>query len=143
MTEIRRRHFIGGSAASLLVATAFELPCLPAWAASLPQGDYAFFDDRFEAARRIAASWTVSMGPVAVQGDVTPWSDLLDRASRERALQLRGITTESFRFCTTILVGDHASLDLKVSRLDRDLVLWTLRTTPKPMNANSAGRFHG
>ena len=132
MTAVKRRHFIGGSAATLLASAAFEWPSLPAWAASLPQGDFAFFDDRFEKARRIAASWTVSMGPVAVQSDITPWSDLLGREPRERQLQLRGITTESFRFCAAILVGDHANSDLQVSRLDRDLVLWTMRTTPKP-----------
>jgi hypothetical protein len=139
MTEFKRRHFIGGTAATLLASAAFEWPGLPAWAASLPQGDFAFFDERFEQARRIAASWTVSMGPVAVRSDITPWSDLLDRAPRERQLELRGITTESFRFCAAILVGDHASIDLQVSRIDQDLVLWTMRTTPKP----TAGRFHG
>jgi hypothetical protein len=139
MTEIQRRHFVGGTAATLLASAAFEWPSLPAWAASLPQGDFAFFDERFEQARRIAASWTVSMGPVAVHGDITPWSDLLGRVPRERQLQLRGITTESFRFCAAILVGDHAHIDLQASRIDRNLVLWTMRTTPR----STAGRSHG
>lgn len=71
------------------------------------------------------------MGPVAVQGDITPWSDVLAQAPRERVLQLRGVTTESFRFCAAILVGERADVDLQVSRLDQDLVLWTIRTTPR------------
>lgn len=56
---------------------------------------------------------------------------MLIRAPRERALLLRGVTTESFRFCAAILVGDHAKTEMHVSRLDQDLVAWTLRTTPK------------
>jgi hypothetical protein len=110
---------------------ALEWPSLSALAASHPHDDYAFFDERFEKARRIAASWPASTGSVAVQSDITPWTDPLERASSERPLQLRGVTTESFRFCAAILVGDHAHLDLQSSRLDQDLVLWTMRTTPK------------
>jgi len=110
---------------------ALEWPSLSALAASHPHEDYAFFDERFEKARRIAASWPAAIGSVAVQSDVTPWRHVLDRAPRERPLQLRGVTTESFRFCAAILVGDHADLELQFSRLDRDLVLWTMRTMPK------------
>lgn len=129
METIKRRHFVGGSAASLLAV--LEWPSLPALAASPPHGDYAFFDERFEKARRIAASWPTSLGPVAVQGDITPWSDVLARAPRDRVLYLRGVTTESFRFCAAVLVGDRSHLELQVSRIDQDLVLWSMSTTPK------------
>jgi hypothetical protein len=126
-----------------LLLAALEWPSLPALAASHPHADYAFFDERFEKARRIAASWPASIGSVAVQSDVTPWRQVLDRAPRERPLQLRGVTTESFRFCAAILVGDHAGLESEVSRLDQDLVLWTMRTTPKPRTITSAERRNG
>jgi len=128
---MKRRHFIARSAACLLAPAALEWPSLPALAAPHPHDDYAFFDERFEKARRIAAAWPTSKESVAVQGDITPWSDVLDRASRERPLQLRGVTTESFRFCAAILVGERAQVDLQFSRIDRDLVLWTIRTMPK------------
>jgi hypothetical protein len=134
LEAINRRHFVGGSAA-LLGTAVLELPALSAFAAPLPHPDHAFFDQRFETARRVAASWPASMRPVAVLGDITPWTALLDRA-RERPLQLCGVTTESFRFCAAILAGEHAETGLKVSRLDRDLVLWSMRTTPR-------GTIHG
>jgi hypothetical protein len=137
LETIKRRHFVGGWGATLLAA--LEWSSLSAFAATPPHGDYAFFDERFEKARRMAASWAASIGPVAVQGDITPWINVLDRAPRERPLQLRGVTTESFRFCAAILVGDHAHLDLQFSRLDQDLVLWTMRTTPKLKAERSNG----
>jgi hypothetical protein len=131
LDAIKRRQFIGRSAACLLAPAALQWPSLSAFAATPPRGDYAFFDKRFDKALRIAASWPTSIGPVAVQGDITPWSDELARAPRDRTLLLRGITTESFRFCAAILVSDHAEMDMQVSRLDQDLVEWTMRTTPK------------
>lgn len=117
--------------ASVLVPAALLWPGFQAFAASPAHGDYAFFDDRFEKACRIAAAWPRSARPAAVQGDVTRWREVLDRATRERPLLLRGVTTESFRFCAAILVSDRADLDLQASRLDRHLVLWTMRTSPK------------
>jgi hypothetical protein len=126
---MNRRHFIGGSAAVLLAPAVLQGRAVTAAAAC---GDYAFFDERFDQARRIAASWSATVGPAAVQGDITRWIHVLDRASRERALQLRGVTTESFRFCLSILVSEQADVRSRVSRLDRDLYLWTLQTTPKP-----------
>jgi len=137
LEAIKRRHFVGGSAATLLAA--LEWPSLSVLAASAPHGDYAFFDERFANARRLAASWPSSIGTIAVQGDITPWSDVLGRAAQERPLQLRGVTTESFRFCAAILAGDSAHVDLQVTRIDQDLVQWTMRTTPKP----KAKRRHG
>ena len=131
METIKRRHFIARSTACLLAPVALNWPSLTALAAPHPHDDYVFFDERFEKARRLAAAWPVSSRAVAVQGDITPWSDVLGRAPSERLLQLRGVTTESFRFCAAILVGDRAQVDLQVSRIDQDLVLWTMRTTPK------------
>lgn len=129
---MKRRHFIRGVTASLLLPAALESPSLLALTARSSHGDYALFDERFENARRIAASWPGSNEPIAVQGDITSlWSNTLERATRERPLRLRGVTTESFRFCLAILVCEHADLDLQVSRLDRDLFLWAMRTTPK------------
>ena len=94
--------------------------------------DYAFFDERFEEARRLAASWSGLNPLIEVQGDITPfWSNGPDRTTRERPLKLRGVTTESFQFCLRILVAEHADLDAQVSRLDRNLLLWTMCTTPK------------
>jgi hypothetical protein len=134
---MKRRHFIGGSSAALLVPVALRWPESQAFATS--PHDFAFFDDRFEKARQIAASWPTSASPVAVQGDITGWREVLDRATRERPLLLRGVTTESFRFCAAIVAGDQAKLELQLSRLDRNLVFWTMRTTPK----YSAERSHG
>ncbi len=116
----------------MLLPTAVETPCLGAIAALSPNDDYAFFDERFEKARRVAALWSGSNEAIAVQGDITPfWNNGLDSATLKRTLRLRGITTESFRFCLGILVSEHADSHLHVSRLDRNLLLWTMHTTPK------------
>jgi hypothetical protein len=129
---MKRRHFIGAATASVLAPVVLESQSFQALAAVSRPDDFAFFDERFEGARRAAASWTAPDRAIAVQGDVTSlWIGRLDRATRERALQLRGVTTESFRFCLGILVSEHARFDLSVSRIDRDLVLWTMRTIPK------------
>lgn len=130
---MERRHFIRATTASLLLPAVVEPWCPPALAALSPtHDDYAFFDERFETARRLASSWSAATAPISVQGDVTAvWTDGLDRAAPERRLQLRGVTTESFRFCLGVLVGEHAHIGLQVSRLDRNLFLWMMRTTPK------------
>ena len=129
MDAVNRRHFIGGSAATLLASAALGWPQLSALAAS--RGDYAFFDDRFEMARRIAAAWPAANRSIAVRNDITAWRDLLDAAPRQRALLLRGVTTESFRFCAEILLSESARVDLQTTRLDQNLVLWAMCTTPK------------
>lgn len=137
MDPLNRRHFIGGSAAAMLASGALGWPQLSARAAS--QGDYTFFDDRFEMARRMAAAWPAADEAIAVQNDITAWRNLLDRAPRERALLLRGVTTESFRFCAEVLLGEVAQVDLQATRLDHDLVVWAMCTTPKL----PAGPHHG
>ncbi len=113
----------------MFLPAALESPALGALSSS---DDYAFFDERFENARRVAASWLAANSPIAVQADITSlWSGGLDRATRGRRLHMRGVTTESFRFCLGILVGEHADIDLRVSRLDPNLLLWTMHTTPR------------
>jgi hypothetical protein len=129
LDAVNRRHFIGGSAATLLASAALGWPQLSALAAS--RGDYAFFDDRFEMARRIAAAWPAASQSIAVRNDITAWRDLLDHAPRERALLLRGVTTESFRFCAAILLGESAQVEVQTTRVDQNLVLWAMCTTPR------------
>src|SRR5262249_18662673 len=107
----------------------------------LPRGagvsgpDYVFFDERFDRARRAVASWSAHR-LVGVHSDITPvWGSGLDRMTRARPLHLRGVTTESFLFCLKILAGEHANLDIEVSRLDRNLLQWSMTTHP--------GQLHG
>jgi hypothetical protein len=129
---MRRRQFIHAATASLLLPTAVKT-CVAALATISQNRDYVFFDERFEKARRVAASWSASDRLIGVQGDVTPWwSNGLDRTTRDHPLNLRGVTTESFHFCLRVLVGEYANLEVQVSRLDRNLFLWTMCTTPKP-----------
>lgn len=129
---MKRRHFIRAATASVFVPAVLESPCLQALATLSSHDDYAFFDERFEQARRVAASWSAASNQaIAVQGDITAlWIDGLDRAARERTLQLRGVTTESFRFCLEILVSEHAKFDRYACRVNRNLVQWTMHTTP-------------
>jgi hypothetical protein len=128
---MKRRHFIHAAAASLLLPVDLKARGASP-AAGSPDLDYAFFDERFCNARRIAASWSASNGPLRVRGDITPlWTNGLDRTTRERPLALRGITTQSFQFCLRVLAAEHAHIDVQSSRIDRDLFLWTMRTTPK------------
>ena len=127
---MKRRVFLGMATASTL------LPALlrQASTAAVPQWDYVLFDERFERAQRLAASWRAASVPIAVQGDITAfWSSELDRAIRERPLHLRGATTESVHFCLRILLGEHARVDTGTYRLDRNLLVWTMRTTPQKL----------
>ena len=128
---MKRRRFIHAATASLLLPTALK-PSVSALASGLRNRDYVFFDERFQNARHIAASWAGSTRLIGVQGDITPlWSNGLDSMTRDQPLNLLGVTTESFHFCLRILVGEHADFDLQLTRLDRNLFLWTMHTTPK------------
>lgn len=127
---MRRRQFLRAA------ATAAVLPALSGWSAAStaaisPGCEFLFFDERFPAACRMAASWFVRSRPVGVQADITPvWSEL-ERAIGREPLHVRGVTTGSFLFCLRILAAEHARIDLGTARLDRDLTLWTLRTQPR------------
>lgn len=137
---MNRRHFVRAVSALALVPAALESTRLAALTALSPRDGYAFFDERYEKARRVAASWLTSYEAIAVQGDITPlWNGGLVRATCERTLQLQGITTDAFRFCLGILVGEGADIDSRVSRLDRNLFLWTMRTTPRLRAERSNG----
>lgn len=128
----RRQFFqLAAAAAWLPVATR------PCWAAlaGLPRHDYQFFDERLERARRIAADWARADRPVGVQGDVTAvWSDGLERMTRERGVSMRGVTTYSFFFCLGVLAGEHCDLRVQSVRIDRDLLHWSLYTTPRSLH---------
>lgn len=129
---MQRRHFIHAAMSSLVLPAAVKAQSLPAVSALLRDHDYAFFDDRFAQANQVVAAWSAANRVIPVQSDITPtWTNELDRTTRERALTLQGVTTGSFHFCLRELVREHAHLDEQVLRLDRNLLLWTMRTTPK------------
>jgi hypothetical protein len=130
---MHRRRFFQVAAATLgwPIATRAGLVAL----ADAPRHDFIFFDERFARARHLAADWaSIEAARVqAVQGDVTPaWNDGLDRLSRERALLMRGVTTDSFLFCLKVLVGEYAATSTRVLRLDRNLLHWSMTSTPRP-----------
>jgi hypothetical protein len=78
-----------------------------------------------------------------VQGDITPiWTGGLARASLAGPMTLQGVTTESFYFCLKILLGDQARVDAQVSRVDRDLQLWTIRTENHFKNGTVSWQNH-
>lgn len=127
---VKRRQFIRAATAAVLLP-AVATPYVPARVSFSQERDYVFFDERFHEARRTVASWRTSGRRIAVQSDITPWKDGLDRITRHHALNLRGVTTDSFLFCLRILAAEHADLDVQVSRLDRDLLQWRMNTTPR------------
>jgi hypothetical protein len=117
---------------SVVIPAAVSAQSLPAISAFLRDHDYAFFDERFAQAQRVVAAWSGANRVIPVLSDITPiWTNELDRTARERPLTLRGATTGSFHFCLRVLVSEHAAIDEQVLRLDRNLLLWTMRTTPK------------
>lgn len=137
---MKRRHFIHAATASVLLPSALT-PGLVVFADTARRWDYVFFDERFEQAHRIAATWPASSRPIGVRGDITPfWISGLDRLARTQSLHLRGVTADSFHFCLRILLGEHANLDVQVSRLDPNLFSWIMRTTPKLLTRD---RPHG
>jgi hypothetical protein len=130
---MQRRHFIRAVTASVLLPAAAGRSGA-ALGAGRQEWDYAFFDERFQSAHRLAESWTSSSSsrPIGVDSDVTAlWREGLDRLSRDQPLRLRGVTTQSFHFCLKVLLSEHTNLDVQASRLDRNLFLWTMRTIPK------------
>jgi hypothetical protein len=129
---MKRRHFIQAAMASVLVPASAR-PCIAALATTWRKRDFIFFDERFQKARRLAASWAAANQLIGVHGDITAlWMNDLERMTRRHPVHLRGVTTDSFLFCLRILAGEHASLDVQVSRLDGNLFLWTMDTNPKP-----------
>jgi hypothetical protein len=128
---MKRRVFLGVATASALFPAALR-QANATLAAGSPKWDYVLFDERFETAHRLAASWRAATLPIAVRSDVTAlWRGELERVAREHPLHLRGVTTESVHFCLRILLSEHTRLDGRVSRLDRNLLLWTMHTSEK------------
>ena len=129
---MQRRQFIHAAMSSLVLPAAVGAQSLPALSALLPDHDYAFFDERFAQAQRLVAGWSAANRVIPVQADITStWTSWLDRTTRERPLTLQGVTTGSFHFCLRVLVNEHAAIDEQVLRLDRNLLVWTMRTQPK------------
>jgi len=135
---MKRRHFLHAATASVLLPSALT-PGPAVFACIAPRWDYVFFDERFAAAQRVAASWPASNRPIGVRGDITPfWISGLDSLTRHDPLHLRGVTTDSFQFCLRILLAEHAHLDVQLSRLDANLFSWIMRTTPKILTTDHA-----
>jgi hypothetical protein len=129
---MQRRQFINAAMSSLVIPAAVSAQAHPAISALLRGYDYAFFDDRFVQAQQVLATWSAANRLIPVQSDITPtWTNELDRTTRARPLTMQGVTTGSFHFCLRVLVSEHAVVNEQVLRLDRNLLLWTLRTTPK------------
>ena len=126
---MNRRHFVQAGVTSLLVPVA----AIPTFSGA-SRGDPAdlhhfFFDQRFAEARRIAEVMSAAVVPTPVHADVTAlWIGGLAHASLVTPLTMQGVTTESFYFCLRTLLADQVRVDAQVSRLGRDLHLWTLRT---------------
>lgn len=135
---MHRRQFFSAAAASALIPAVATKPCLAALVSDSP--DYIFFDERFPQARQAIAPWPAASRLIGVHADITRlWSNGLERMTRQQRLDLRGVTTDSFLFCLRILASEHARLNAQVSRLDRNLLQWTLTTQPLP----TAGQLHG
>jgi len=135
---MKRRHFIHAATASVLLPSLLT-PGPAVFAGIGRKSHYVFFDERFEPAHRVAASWPASNRPIGVRGDITPfWLSGLDGLARKDPLHLRGVTTDSFQFCLRVLLAEHAHLDVQVSRLDPNLFSWIMRTTPKILTTDHA-----
>ena len=107
-----------------VISAPADAPSRPA-----PACDCFFFDERFVEARRLAGGLAGTTEPTPVQSDITPlWTGGLARASLAAPMTLRGVTTESFYFCLKVLLVEQTRVDAQVSRIDRDLYLWTIRT---------------
>jgi hypothetical protein len=118
-----------------------------AGSASAPSGwltpDYFFFDERFAQAWRLAEHLSGTTALTPVHGDITPiWTGGLGPATLTTPMTLQGVTTESFYFCLKILLGDQARVDAQVSRVDRDLHLWTIRTENHFKNGTVSWQNH-
>jgi hypothetical protein len=136
---MKRRHFVqAGMSAVLIPGTVIAAPT-----GTSSASDYFFFDERFAQARHLADRLSGMTTLTPVQGDVTPvWTGGLARACLASVMTLMGVTTESFYFCLKILLGDQASVDAQVRRVDRDLHLWTMHTDNHSKNGTVSWQNH-
>jgi len=129
MRTVNRRTFVQGGVSSVVVAHASTVSAALASTEVGRAWDYVLFDERFAEARRLAAALSGITVPTPMQADITAiWTRELAPASLVAPLTMAGVTTESVYFCLKILLADQARVDAQVSRIDRDLHLWTLRT---------------
>jgi len=126
---MNRRGLILAATSALFIPKVVMVAHASGSATRSPGPDYFFCDERFAKARRLAAELSGCTALTPVQGDITElWNSYLGRASRQSSLHMRGVTTESFYFCLKIMIGEHVHLNAQVTRVDRDLFLWTMRT---------------
>ena len=90
--------------------------------------DRFFYDQRFPLALRLAGELSTASELTPVQGDITGiWNAGLGHACGQSALNLQGVTTESFHFCLKLMVGERTSMKTEITRIDQDLFLWQIR----------------
>jgi len=140
---MNRRLFVQASVTSLFIPNAMIAASADA---PVPDGlawSYFFFDERFAEARRLAGKLSGTTEPTPVQGDITAiWTGELGRASLAAPMTMKGVTTESFYFCLKILLADQAKVEAQVSRIDRDLYFWTIRTDNHFKGATTSWQNH-
>jgi DICT domain-containing protein len=138
---MNRRLFVQAGVTSLFIPNALIAASAPS-----PDGlawNYFFFDERFAEARRLAKKLSGTTEPTPVQGDITGiWTNELGRASLAAPMTMKGVTVESFYFCLRILLADQARVEAQVSRIDRDLYLWTIRTDNHFKGATKSWQNH-
>ena len=126
MPLISRRVFLESASAIAAISTVTTRAHSSALASD---ADMSFFDERFAQARQVALQLAWSE-PTPVQADVTPiWNMTRKRITQSPTATLRGITTESFHFCLTTLLREHAGIATNIERVHRDLYLWSIGTT--------------
>lgn len=95
-------------------------------------GDYFFYDERFAEARRLAGRLYDAKPITPVKGDITGiWNAGLKHACLWSPITLRGVTTESFYFCLDVMLRSRAGVKSRITRVNRDLYEWTIRSGNK------------
>jgi hypothetical protein len=131
---MHRRTFIRAAASSLLIPSGIVAAHPIPGRRALNDGDHFFFDERFTEARRLAEELGETGTVTPVRGDVTgTWNTELKYVCRHTPLTLHGVTTESFYFCLEVMLQSHAEVKSQISRVNRDLFLWTIRSHVKSM----------
>jgi hypothetical protein len=131
MTDMNRRRFMKALSSTLLLPLSPALNA-SAWSSSDKlQSDQFFYDDRFAGARKLALELACPGEIIPVQSDITDiWRAGLNRVCRQGPMVMRGVTTESVHFCLRTMVADCAEIESQISRVDRDLYLWTIKSEP-------------
>ena len=128
---MNRRRFVQAAVTALFIPRVLSASRAEPWDWEWAAEGGFFYDDRFERAARLAAERAGPRQPIPVQGDITNlWNGGLGRACRHSALSLHGVTTESFYFCLKLMVAERARIETQVTRIDRDLFLWSLKFRP-------------